>query len=206
MSMLEDSRFSGLLDAEQRHRAEPDTFSIPRSDVRASLRPGDLVKLLFGFGGGDQPPCERMWVEVLEVGGDGYVGRLDNTPQVISDLEPGARVAFVPRHVAATYRRSGDTPRPEQFAIVSHQVRDGARPSHAARVPAPDPQFSGWVVAADGDPALPPTDLAGFGPLSHDELVSRFRSFDSIEDEPVGTSWSWDAGALEWTPRVADRS
>ena len=73
MSDFDDSSFSGLLDAEVRHRADPDSFSIPRSDVRHALVPGDLVKLLFGVGPGDPPPAERMWVEVLEAEAGRYV-------------------------------------------------------------------------------------------------------------------------------------
>lgn len=199
MNDSEDTRFSGLLDAERRHLADPDSFSIPRSDVRSSLQPGDLVKLLFGFGGGDQPPAERMWVEVLEVQDAGYLGRLENQPQAISDLSPGARVSFEPRHVAATYSTTPHAPRPEQSAIVSHRIwRDGDRPTRAVRMPAPDDAFSGWVVFGPSDPPLPPDDLAGFGPVSHQALTDRWRALDSIEDEPPMTRWRWDPSEFEW--------
>jgi hypothetical protein len=57
------------------------------------------------------------------------------------------------------------------------------------------------TFAAD-DPVRPPDDLIGFEPVSHQELTGRFRSFDSIEDEPPGTSWRWDAAELEWVQDV----
>jgi hypothetical protein len=200
VSDFEDTRFSGLLDAEQRHRADPDTFSIPRSDVRRGLVPGDLVKLLFGVGPGDPPPAERMWVVVLEAEGGRYLGRLDNEPQVISDLRLGASIPFGPEHVAASYGQPSETsPTPEQFAIVSDRVwRDGERPARAVRMPPPDPSFSGWVVFGPSDPSMPPEDLAGCQPVSHQALTDRHRGFDSIEDEPPFSAWRWDPQELEW--------
>ena len=200
MSDSKDTRFSGLLDAEQRHRAEPDTFSIPRSDLRHALVPGDLVKLLFGVGAGAPPPAERMWVVVLEAAGGSYVGRLDNEPLAISDLDVGATIRFGAEHVAAIYREPGQTsPTPEQFAIVSDRIWQGGEPpARAVRMPPPDEDFSGWMVFGSSDPLAPPEDLVGFQPVSHQALTDRYRSFDSVEDEPAPSAWRWDAEELEW--------
>jgi hypothetical protein len=200
MDIPEDGRFSGLLDAEVSHRADPWSFSIPRSGVRAALQPGDIVKLLFGVGGGPSRGVERMWVEVVEVGEDGYVGRLDNEPSAIGDLELGAIVRFEPRHVAAIWRDAADGPRPEDLAIVSDRIWDGgATPTLAVRLPGADGGFSGWILSAEGDHDVLPPDLAGYRPVTHEALTGRYRAFDSIEDEPPGTSWRWDPDALEWT-------
>jgi Uncharacterized protein conserved in bacteria (DUF2314) len=197
-------RFVGLLDAEERHSAAPHSFSIPRSDVRRSLTPGSRVKLLFGAGPGARPSVERMWVEVVEVQADRYVGRLDNDPVAIVDLRRGDRVDFRPEHVAALWREVPDAPAPEQFAIVSSRIwRDDQVPVRAARRLSPDPAFSGWLLFAAGDPAVPDPQLVGFEPVTHDALVERYRSFDSIEDEAHGTSWRWDEAALEWRPDPA---
>jgi hypothetical protein len=194
----DDARFGGLLDAEIRHRADPHSFSIPRSDVRRALERGDIVKLLFAIGI-EGSAAERMWVEVIEVRQDGYLGRLDNQPQAIVDLALGAEVHFGPQHVAAIFRDSDHAPRDEQFAIVGDAVwRDGSPPTHAARLPLPDDAFSGWVLATADDRSPPPPDLSGYSPVTHAELSSRYRSFDSIEDEPVGTRWWWDSDQLEW--------
>jgi hypothetical protein len=199
MSGTEDSFFGGLLDAERRHRASPDTFSIPRSDIRRALAPGDRVKLLFGVGRGEAPSAERMWVEVVEASEGRYVGRLANEPEVISDLSPGARVPFGPEHVAAIWRVREDAPRPEQFAIVSDRIwRDGEQPARAVRMPPPDDDFSGWVLFAASDAPAPPEDMAGFQPVSHQDLADRYRAFDSIEDEAPASEWRWDPAELEW--------
>jgi hypothetical protein len=167
--------------------------------VRAALEVGDLVKLLFGVGDGDPPPAERMWVEVVQVEERRYVGRLENEPVGISDLARGALVPFGPEHVAAIARSSEHEPRPEQFAVVSSRIwQDGERPIRAVRMPVEDDAFSGWMLFAGADPLLPPADLAGFGPISHEALTDRYRSFDSIEDEPPETAWRWDPAELEW--------
>jgi hypothetical protein len=200
---MDETHFTGLLDAEERHRADPFTFSIPRSDVRRSLVPGSRVKLLFAAGSGDPPPAERMWVELTAVRGERYVGRLANLPVAITDLQPGDEVAFGPQHVAAIWRETEHEPRPDQFAIVSSRICMGdAMPSRAVRLDPPDTSFSGWTVFAAGDPAWPPDDLAGFEPISHQALTERFRAFDSIEDEPPGIAWRWDVAELEWVRDV----
>jgi hypothetical protein len=197
--------FTGLLNAEERHRAYPSTFSIPRSDLRRSLTVGSFAKLLFGVGYDDSTSAERMWVEVTEVGANGYVGRLDNDPTLIADLAPDQLVPFGPEHIAAIDRP--DLPfavRTEQFAVVSDQIMEGGKPPvRASRVEVPDEQFSGWFVFADGDPVLPPKDMAGFYPISHYALGEKWRSFESVEDEPPGTEWVWDPATVEWvrTPR-----
>jgi hypothetical protein len=197
-------RFSGLVDAEGRHREHPFTFSIPRSDVRRSLALGDRVKLLFGVGDGTSN--ERMWVEVTEVGSGGYVGRLANAPVAIDDLQEGDSVEFGPEHVAAIWRDVAQAPAAGQFAIVSSRIwRDGLAPVRAVRMPAPDAAFSGWFLFAAGDPIVPDDRLTGFEPVTHHALLERYLSFDSIDDEPPGTAWHWDETELEWREAAEPR-
>ena len=193
-------RFGGLLNAEELHRTYPASFSIPRSGPRRSLTAGSLAKLLFRVGDDDPPRSEHMWVEVTEVRLDGYVGRLDNDPTLISDLRPDAVVPFGPENIAAIYRPNGPLDvRPEQFAVVSDRlVAGGGWPVRLERRDVPDSQFSGWFLFAEGDPLVPPPDMAGFQPVTHYEIDQRWRSFDSVQDEPSGTEWIWDPAAVEW--------
>lgn len=46
----------------ERHRAHPNTFWIPAEDEKASVTPGDLVKLMFRMNA--EGWSERMWVKV----------------------------------------------------------------------------------------------------------------------------------------------
>jgi hypothetical protein len=85
----------------------PKTFWIPEEAVRRSLKPSDIVKLMFKyiypdeeqFGGFE---AERMWVEIMELNGPYFVGRLRNSPVMVGechDLEFDSKVVFLPEHV-----------------------------------------------------------------------------------------------------------
>lgn len=99
-----------LGDGEAMNAQHPRTFFIPSAGERTSLSPGDVVKLLFSpAGDGGEVGGERMWVEVTEVTGGGYIGRLDNAPVVIEGIRAGDPVAFEARHVIAVW---DETPHP----------------------------------------------------------------------------------------------
>jgi uncharacterized protein YegJ (DUF2314 family) len=88
-----------LDDGEERHRDAPETFWIPTETVRNSLKPGQIVKLIFRIEVGDEVHVERMWVQVKERTPEGYLGELDNDPYCTTDLRAGEPVRFEPRHV-----------------------------------------------------------------------------------------------------------
>ncbi len=94
-----------LDDGEDRHRESPDTFYLPPADVRSSLLPGQIVKLIFRIELEDNDQVrtqevERMWVIVRIPLTDGkYVGTLDNDPQCTEGIKSGMKVVFEPRHV-----------------------------------------------------------------------------------------------------------
>ena len=94
-----------LDDGEERHRNTPETFYLPPAEVRASLRPGQIVKLIFRFALVDEnnihtQAVERMWVIVQEQLQDGkYLSVLDNDPQCTEEVKAGMKVVFESRHV-----------------------------------------------------------------------------------------------------------
>jgi len=196
-------KWTGLKDVEAVHREAPRTFSIPRSDQRGSLRPGDVVKLVFEA---DRPSergftAERMWVEVREAGPDGYVGELNNRPSFLAGLQPGARVAFGPQHVAALeVSPSGDLPYALHARVSPELARGEGWPMTAVRHPSGDPESSGWEVAARDDPGGERV------PMLVDDLLRQYRVLDSILDEPIGTSWRWDDEAMEYVRAEAPAS
>jgi hypothetical protein len=63
-----------------------------------------------------------MWVEVLSIDADGYIGRLDNDPTLVTELHADDRIRFRPEHVAALWRYVPDAPTPDQFVVVSERV------------------------------------------------------------------------------------
>ena len=101
-----------LDDGEEYHRDAPDTFWLPQVEDRQSLKPGELVKLIFRISVGDKEEpvaVERMWVIVRERVGDQYLGVLDNDPYAISENEElwsGVELPFSPRHVIDIDRRN----------------------------------------------------------------------------------------------------
>lgn len=76
----------------ERHLAHPDTFDVPEAELKAELRPGDQVKLMWGVKRGPAAG-ERMWVTITARHGDQLTGTLDNWA-VIVYLRPGETIKF----------------------------------------------------------------------------------------------------------------
>lgn len=86
-----------LVNALQMHNQHAETFSIPDlSEIRA-LKVGDFVKLIFIQDG----HSERMWVEIKEIKGNNYLGRLDNIP-ILVDIDLNEIVSFEEKHIINT--------------------------------------------------------------------------------------------------------
>ena len=81
-----------LVDAEERHAANPDTFEIPSDEVKEALTVGDVVKLIFDG-------SERMWVCITSRSGNRFHGWLDNTPYVVVGLNYKDPIEFEARHI-----------------------------------------------------------------------------------------------------------
>ena len=97
-----------LDDGEAIHAASPDTFHLPTIDERTSLKPGDLVKLIFRIHvvSDDGESCcevERMWVIVQGRQDAYYLGTLDNDPYCTDGIKAGMNVVFLPKHVIDIY-------------------------------------------------------------------------------------------------------
>ena len=98
-----------LEDGEARHAESPDTFEIPAIEERLSLRPGQLVKLIFRIAlrdeaGVESEAAERMWVELKSKSDFFYSGTLDNDAYSTKEFRAGLSVVFQPRHVIQIYR------------------------------------------------------------------------------------------------------
>ena len=100
-----------LVSAEERHAASPATFHIPPRSTRDTLVRGVAAKLLFHIETKDADRVvdrgiDRMWVIVMTVTPEGYLGVLDNDPGYAEglNLRAGDIIAFGPQHVAAIER------------------------------------------------------------------------------------------------------
>ncbi|WHY79839.1 DUF2185 domain-containing protein [Neobacillus sp. WH10] len=85
------------------NKESPYTFYVPSSEVLDKLKVGDLVKLIFvnkeeeddGFSG------ERMWVEITQINGEKFVGKLDNEPYRLP-LKSGDEISFGVENICDT--------------------------------------------------------------------------------------------------------
>jgi hypothetical protein len=184
-----------LADVERTHRQHPRTFSIPRSDRRRALAVGEVVKLVFELAKprAGQPHAERMWLEVVERAGDGYVGRLDNEPAFIAGLARGDLVPFGPEHVAGI-----DSPGKRRLgALVGVGVdvlRRGAWPAWLAKVPPATKQDSGWRVFSAREARGGATVRA----LTTSTMLRAWAVADSVINIDTDGIWRWDEDALEY--------
>lgn len=93
-----------LLDVELTGRAAP------TPEKRRTLRPGDVVKLVFELPrsvrvgdsmsrGGYASRGERLKVRVVMLSLDRYVGEILDTPRVVGGVERGKHIVFGPENV-----------------------------------------------------------------------------------------------------------
>lgn len=195
LAKSKSARCLSLRNAEESHRENPVTFSIPRSDQRRNLQEGDVVKMIFD-------PCqpgesaERMWVIVKKKFQKGYLGELNNIPATIENLEVGTEFEFGPEHVISIQSREGEDDPPEgKTALASPEImRAGALPRFAQRVAPAKAGDSGWRVFASREPASADSLIE----VSADELIDKFFPLDSILYERGTTAWSWNEAELEY--------
>lgn len=191
--------FSHLEDVVQTHKNHPRTFSIPRSDERENLKPGQLVKLHFHLKDGDPgaPEAERMWVEVIDAQNGKYRGELTNQPFFIKSLSLGDEIKFEANHVTAVYFSSEDEGWVDESKTVfcaEEILRDDKWPSFACRKVAQEDKQSGWHVYTSQEAvsasAMKEIELA--------QLLNAFPIFDSIASEKEGTTWVWNEEDAEY--------
>ena len=183
-----------LGDAERRHEENPDSFGIPTRAERESVRPGDLVKLLFDFvePAEDEWTGERMWVEVNEVRGGRYVGTLDNEPFMLTSVALGSQIEFGPEHIIDVWE---DEPTGgEATAMVIRRAYDeGLRPRVARHNEPVDATDSGWrlLVGDETEDELDDPANALLKPLS--ALTERWPELQALFDAgEIGSDWVWD--------------
>ena len=86
-----------LVDAQEMHKKNPDTFEVPSYVTIARISPGSLVQIA-SYG-------ERFWVEVTRVNQPSYRGRVDN--DLLKTDEHGFdfndSVNFEARHIHKVY-------------------------------------------------------------------------------------------------------
>lgn len=135
----------------ERNKESPYTFYKPSEEVINSLEVGDLVKLIF-FVESDEDGYrgERMWVEIIERNGNDFVGKLENKPYRLKDLNRGQEINFRPEHICETEYEDEESTKLDYYfntlITVSIDVLDKNEFNFLLRDQPSDDSDSGWVV------------------------------------------------------------
>lgn len=81
-----------------------DKFPVPTKAMIAPLEKGHKAKLMFENSGGERSrnSLEPLWVEILLVQGDQYLGQLEDDPNCIPELKRGEMIEFKECHIIET--------------------------------------------------------------------------------------------------------
>lgn len=85
-----------LGDGVMMNNQHPDSFHIPNSAEKSSVKIGDHVKISFITRVGEG---ERIWVRVTKISPRGFTGRIDNDPIVVPGLRYGKKIRFRSEHI-----------------------------------------------------------------------------------------------------------
>lgn len=73
----------------------PYTFFVPSRQMIKLLVPGDLVKLIFRSSvPREKWNAEKMWVEITDIAGDAFTGKLANDPYDMPQIKAGDEIKF----------------------------------------------------------------------------------------------------------------
>jgi len=213
---MRDPRPSGtdwfLGDAEEQHAANPRSFFIPGRRERESLQTGDDARLLFFLADPDpkQPRAERMWVEVTDVAGRQYIGRLNNQPLEIRDLAAGELVRFGPEHVIAVNDPRW-APYEGKRIFVSRRLLEDDRlepgfafhdPSDEHAPPMADgTQVSGWQLVVGDETEAELNDASNLRTPNLAWVMERYPAFGELVFSGAGAGeWQLDRASGRYVP------
>ncbi|MEI0747622.1 DUF2314 domain-containing protein [Brachyspira pulli] len=93
-----------LENAFELNKEYPDTFEIHSKKEIESLKVNDLVKLIF-VEENDNPETmpERMWVKIIKINKDNFIGILDNDPYYIESVKYGDEIVFKIENIIDIY-------------------------------------------------------------------------------------------------------
>ncbi len=94
-----------LVNAQERHQENPQSFQVPSKEELATIKPGDFVKLIFTVQHVPNINGERMWVFVTRVNKNKLEGTLDNNPEFVDYVDYGSKISFTKDHVIQIHKR-----------------------------------------------------------------------------------------------------
>lgn len=184
-----------LEDADPIAAENPYTFYKPSGALISRVRPGEVVKLIFGFTSDDPeaPRAERMWVLVDEVLPDeSFRGRLNNEPRHIQDLKLDDPVSFQACHVINTEHDDDDNlvERYIKRCFVTKRILDdGQLVGYLYREEPDEEKDSGWRLTANDETDEYMSDSENLAYVSLGAVLSRDDSFRELLDAPSGSAF-----------------
>lgn len=188
-----------LKDADAIADANKYTFYKPRRELIAKVKPGEVVKLMFGFESDrpDTPEAERMWVLVDRVYADGrFEGRLNNEPEWITDLEIEDRVDFNAAHIIDTEHDDTDNlvRRYQDRCLVTKRIlEDGCKVGYLYREAAEAEQDSGWRITANDESAEYMSEADNCRLVSVGAVLALDDTIIHLLDAPPGSAFERDS-------------
>ena len=199
---MEDKSWS-LDNAAEVQKEFPYTFYRPSDEVTDSLKPGDLIKLIFRFESDepDAPAAERMWVIIEAINKDGtFIGKLDNDPFHIKDIKAGDEVRFSREHIIQ-YNTIDDldiedtndiTKYLKKCFVSNHIMHDGYKVGRLYREEPEDENETGWTFMSDYETQEYVDDSKNLQYIAIAKVLNIDDCFINLLDEPVGSIYVRD--------------
>jgi|JI8StandDraft_1071087.scaffolds.fasta_scaffold136291_1 hypothetical protein len=115
-NLSEENKYYKLLDPRISAKETPFTFYLPSANTIKQLKKGDSVKLIFllieNIPNG--PRAERMWVTIKSRDENNFIGKLENRPKHIKELNKEDLIEFKDFHIIDS---SIDDPYAKEFDI-----------------------------------------------------------------------------------------
>ncbi|WP_282081450.1 immunity protein Imm33 domain-containing protein [Aquimarina algiphila] len=190
-----------LTDSEDLAKKNKYTFYKPSREITKNLEIGNIVKLTFEFdsSNSEHPGAERMWVEIIEINGDKYKGKLDNHPFYLHELYAGDEIFFEHKHIIdhdldisepnlvdKYYDRCFATNKVlYENAPINYIYREEPMKEDEER----DYVDTGWRILSGDESDEYMEDLENISLVSIGSVLSRDDSFIDLLDSEVGTSF-----------------
>jgi hypothetical protein len=189
-----------LIDAEKKAKKYPYTFAKPSKKVLAKLKVGDCVKLAFDFDSSrkSDPAGERMIVEIIQINGEEYIGKLKDEPVFIHDLFQDSLIPFKMKNIFDHDLGIIEPSLVEKYlprCIVSNKILNKNEPvGFLYRIKPSDPCSSvfgdsGWIILTGNESKEELKTNANFNCVSLGAVLNVDDSFIDFLEAPVGSSY-----------------
>jgi len=204
-----------LEDVSDRAVEAPYTFCPPSAELIAQFQVGDLVKLIFQCDIENDKgwSAERMWVEIISRDGDEFMGRLDNNPYYIPDLQWNDEIPFSSCHIIQSQRYDPVPSLAGQYTercFVTSAVLNDQRPVHVLYREEVDAEgierrFSGWTLMAGDETDDYCDDLGNWHFVSLGAVLNIDDRFRSLIDLPFTREieYVWSVPNEQFEERLA---